>query len=408
MKKNIFDKKISIIGLGYIGLPTAIMLASSGFKVYGNDVKEEIINKTNSGELHFVEDGLSFELKKAVESNMLISSLEIVESDIYIICVPTPFYEDKEIPTPNIEYVLDASEKVAKKIKKGDMVILESTSPIGTTKKIEDILKKSGVDTNEIHIAYCPERVIPGNIYYELKNNSRIIGGLNKISTEKVANFYKNFVKGEIHTTDAATAEMCKLTENSFRDVNIAFANELSIICDENNINVRELIRLANNHPRVNILNPGTGVGGHCIAVDPWFIVSNNPKTSNLIKMARQINDNKPAWVARKILERLKKLNLNNVVCLGASFKPDIDDLRGSPAIEVLELLTNNKINVSLVEPNISSHPKYKLIDINSAVESEGLFIGLVSHKQFLNIDFKKQLNLKGDMFIDFSGIIEN
>ena len=295
------NNSISIIGLGYIGLPTAALLASKGFKIKGIDINKNVVKNINEGKVHIVEPGLEAYVRSAVAKGNLKAYTEVQASHIYIICVPTPFKKNSEFPMPNIDFVREAVESISPHVKKGDLVILESTSPPGTTEMVRDILQKNEVDTSTIFIAYCPERVLPGKIMNELVNNARVIGGINSQSAEVIAAFYKTFVNGEILKTDAKTAEMCKLIENSFRDVNIAFANELSLLCDKNEVDVWELIKLANHHPRVNILQPGTGVGGHCVAVDPWFIVSQDPENSRIIKTAREINDSKSQWVADKI-----------------------------------------------------------------------------------------------------------
>jgi len=281
-------------------------------------------------------------------------------------------------------------------------VILESTSPVGTTEMIRDILQKSGVDTSAIFIAYCPERVLPGKIMAELVDNARVIGGVNSQSTKVVAAFYRTFVNGEILEAEAKTAEMCKLTENSFRDVNIAFANELSVLCDNNGVDVWELIKLANHHPRVNILQPGTGVGGHCIAVDPWFIVSQDPDKSRIIKTAREINDSKPEWVVDKIKAAADSMTTKKVACLGLAFKPDIDDLRESPAVRVVESLIEQGYNVFCVEPNINEHKKYNLIDIKKAIAEFDVIVLLVKHKEFSSNMILTELENKGAL--DFCG----
>ena len=297
-------KKVCVIGLGYIGLPTAALLANKGFKVHGVDIKQSIIDTINNGNIHIVEPDLYGYVKKSVESGHLKAHLEPTEADIYIIAVPTPFHDGH---IPNIDYIVDATKKIAPFINDNNIIILESTSPVGTTEKIQSVLKEEGVDISKIFISHCPERVLPGNIMKELVDNDRIVGGIDEISTTETVNFYKQFVNGEILSTDAKTAEMAKLTENSFRDVNIAFANELSILCDNLDMDVRKLIKLANKHPRVNILNPGPGVGGHCIAVDPWFIIHKDPQNAKLIRTARELNNYKTDWVIEKIKYQVKK-----------------------------------------------------------------------------------------------------
>lgn len=386
------DKQISVIGLGYIGLPTAALLASSGYKVNGMDVNHDVVSIINEGKIHIVEPDLDKYVKSAVSSNMLQAFIEVQPADIYIICVPTPFNDTSEIPSPNIDYVKDAALNISVHVKKGDIIILESTSPVGTTEMIETTLKEIGIDTNEIFIAYCPERVLPGKIMKELVENARVIGGLNDKSTEAVSDFYKSFVKGEILMTKAGTAEMCKLTENSFRDVNIAFANELSILCHNNGVNVWDLIDLANHHPRVNILQPGTGVGGHCIAVDPWFIVSQDPLNSRLIKTARVVNEHKPEWVVEQIIEEAEKRNTKNIACLGLAFKPDIDDLRESPAISVVDSLLKQGYEIKCVEPNIDDHKEYDLVSLDEAIKGCDVIALLVKHKEFNSIESRTQI----------------
>ena len=386
------DKQISVIGLGYIGLPTAALLASSGYKVNGMDVNNDVVSIINEGKIHIVEPDLDKYVKSAVSSNMLQAFIEVQPADIYIICVPTPFNDTSEIPSPNIDYVKDAALNISVHVKKGDIIILESTSPVGTTEMIETTLKEIGIDTNEIFIAYCPERVLPGKIMKELVENARVIGGLNDKSTEAVSDFYKSFVKGEILMTKAGTAEMCKLTENSFRDVNIAFANELSILCHNNGVNVWDLIDLANHHPRVNILQPGTGVGGHCITVDPWFIVSQDPLNSRLIKTARVVNEHKPEWVVEQIKEEAEKRNTKNIACLGLAFKPDIDDLRESPAISVVDSLLKQGYEIKCVEPNIDDHKEYDLVSLDEAIKGCDVVALLVKHKEFNSIESRTQI----------------
>jgi UDP-N-acetyl-D-mannosaminuronic acid dehydrogenase len=391
-----YSETVCVVGLGYIGLPTAALLACKGYDVRGVDVDAIAVNTINGGGIHIVEPELGHYVKKAVESDSLKAYLEPQEADIYIICVPTPFYEDKELPTPNLEYVFKATESIAYLIKAGDVVILESTSPVGTTEKIKDILSTKGVNVEEIAIAYCPERVLPGKIMAELISNDRIIGGINEEATRRVAKFYDTFVDGEVLKCSAKTAEMCKLAENSFRDVNIAFANELSMVCDTHDIDPWELIRLANHHPRVNILQPGAGVGGHCIAVDPWFIVSGDPEHSHIIKMARQVNDSKPRWVVKKIINRVEALvdqgiAVPKVACLGLAFKPDIDDLRESPAAEVVRSLVNFGIAVIAVEPNIQTHDDFTLCSFQDSLDAD-LLVLLVKHKEFLILENREKL----------------
>ena len=390
---------VVMIGLGYIGLPTAALIASRGIKVTGVDVHQEVVNTINKGQIHIVEPDLDGLVHHVVKENFLVARTTPVEANVYLIAVPTPFKENYK---PDISYVESAVKSIAPKLNKGALVIIESTSPVGTTKKMQQVLNLLRPDlSGDFFMAYCPERVLPGNIIHELESNDRAIGGINNESTEKAINFYKLFVKGELHRTNARTAEMCKLVENSSRDVQIAFANELSIICDKADINVWELINLANKHPRVNILQPGTGVGGHCIAVDPWFIVSEFPKESKIIRSAREINNYKTDWVIEKIKNSALEFELKNkkkpiIACMGLAFKPNIDDLRESPALQVYETLSNEEFNLLPVEPNIEKHDKIKLVKDNDALNRADIIVYLVAHNQFKNhthVDDKKYLS---------------
>ena len=391
-------KTVCVIGLGYIGLPTAALIANKGFSVSGIDIDEGIVSKINKGEIHIIEDGLKAFVKSALLLGKLKAFNKIQQSDVYIICVPTPFKnEDRDIPKPNIDYVLSATESIAQFIKSGDLIILESTSPIGTTEKIKQTLINCGANLENVHIAYCPERVLPGKIMTEIVDNDRIVGGLTSMSTKKVKDFYKVFVKGKIFETDAKTAEMCKLAENSFRDLNIAFANELSMICDKQDINIWNLIKLANQHPRVNILQPSTGVGGHCIAVDPWFIVSQNKEKAKLIRAAREVNNYKTKWVINKIKNNLVNSIPKNgikpkIACLGLTFKPNINDLRESKALEVTETLLAEGFEVITVEPNIQLHKNFKILNMFDAIEQADLICILVKHREFLKPEVKNKL----------------
>jgi len=400
-------KSVTVIGLGYIGLPTASLLASSGYQVNGYDVNQEVVDTINKGKIHIIEPNLEIFVRRAIEDKTFKAFNEIQLADVYIICVPTPFYEDTIPPSPNIELVLSASQEISKLLKPGDIVILESTSPIGTTEKIADLFNSDGLKIDDISLAYCPERVLPGNIMKELVENDRIVGGFSKKASEVISSFYKTFVAGNVYETDHKTAEMCKLTENSFRDVNIAFANELSILCDKNNIDVWDLISLANKHPRVNILQPGTGVGGHCIAVDPWFIVSSDQKNSQLIKCGREVNIKKTKWVIEKIKSSIDLFESENnkkakIACLGLSFKPNIDDLRESPAVEVVEELMHHGLRPIIVEPNISHHSQFTLFDLETAIEESDIIFILVKHDQFISI---KRSDKK---VIDFCGALQS
>ena len=401
-------KRISVIGLGYIGLPTAALLAYKDYEVFGIDLNLNIVNTINQGCAHIVEPELDAYVSSAVAKGKLKAFSSIKEADVYIICVPTPFHETEDIPQPNIDYVLAAANSIKDHVKSGDLIILESTSPVGTTEKINQIFIDSGVDADSINVAYCPERVLPGNIMQELTENDRIVGGLSERATKVVSNFYRNFVKGKVLETNAAVAEMCKLAENSFRDVNIAFANELSILCANAGIDVWRLIDLANHHPRVNILQPGVGVGGHCIAVDPWFIVASDPDNAKLIRSAREVNIYKTEWVLRQIKEatsqvELKKGSKAKLACLGMSFKQDIDDLRESPAMQVILTLQNQGYNISVVEPNVTAHDFIHLIDLDKAIADFDLLVILVRHKEFIRL---RELTLnKSPLVLDFCGL---
>jgi UDP-N-acetyl-D-mannosaminuronic acid dehydrogenase len=402
-------KTVCVIGLGYIGLPTAALLANKGFSVVGVDVKEEVVSIINEGRIHIVEPDLQAVVKSSITTNKLKASSKIQLSDVYMICVPTPLSENNNIPEPNIDYVLSATKSIAPFIKSGDLVILESTSPVGTTKKIQQTLIDCGASLKDVHLAYCPERVLPGKTMTEIVENDRIVGGLTTISTKEIANFYRTFVKGDIFETDSKTAEMCKLAENSFRDLNIAFANELSMICDEQEINIWDLIRLANKHPRVNILQPGTGVGGHCIAVDPWFIISQDVKNTKLIRKAREVNDYKTEWVIDKIKNAAANYILTTgvkpkIACLGLAFKPDIDDLRESKALVVAQSLSIEGYEINAVEPNIVSHKNFLLSNLSDAIEHADIICVLVKHHQFLQSEIKNRLIKRGAL--DFCGAL--
>jgi UDP-N-acetyl-D-mannosaminuronic acid dehydrogenase len=406
---------ISIIGLGYIGLPTAAAFAAKGKKVVGVDVNEKAVQTINRGEIHIVEPGLAEVVGKAVAEGHLRATTQPEPVDAFLIAVPTPFKDGHQ---PDLSYVESAARLIAPVLSKGNLVVLESTSPVGTTEKIAEWLAEARPDLSfppnagedsDIRIAHCPERVLPGKILYELVHNDRVIGGLTPRCSQAAANLYKIFVKGECILTNAPTAEMCKLTENSFRDVNIAFANELSIICDKHGINVWELIRLANRHPRVNILQPGPGVGGHCIAVDPWFIVSQAPEEARLIRIAREVNDSKPEWVVSKVKQAIdnfmkahpeKTEKEVTVACFGLAFKPDIDDLRESPAIAVaIGIAKVFQGNLLLVEPNVEALPSKieqigDLISISDALGKADIYVLLVDHKEFKAIDWRNRVQI--------------
>jgi len=391
-----------MMGLGYIGLPTAALIASRGIQVQGIDVNQSVVDTINSGKIHIVEPALDGLVKHVVEKGLLKANINPDNADVFLIAVPTPFKGDHE---PDLKYVESATKMIIPKLKEGNLFILESTSPVGATDKMAKIIFEERPELKgKINIAYCPERVLPGNVIYELEHNDRVIGGLDEQSTIEAQNFYRHFVKGELHATNAKTAEMCKLVENSSRDVSIAFANELSMICDKAEINVWELIHLANKHPRVNILQPGTGVGGHCIAVDPWFIVSEFEKEAIIIRNAREINNYKTQWVIEKIKSTALEFELANnrkpnIALMGLAFKPDIDDLRESPALLVADtLLSDGKYNLLLVEPNLKDSLKYDLTDYRELNGRANIVAYLVAHNQFKGLEFDCTV-------LDFCGI---
>jgi UDP-N-acetyl-D-mannosaminuronic acid dehydrogenase len=402
-------KKVSVIGLGYIGLPTAALLASNGYSVVGVDISEDVVKTINQGNIHIVEPDLDVFVRSAVVAGRLQAFTKPQPGDVYIICVPTPFHEVGALPQPNIDYVLAATRSIAPFVKAGDMVILESTSPVGTTDQMLTVLRDAGVDIDAVHMAYCPERVLPGKIMTELVENDRIVGGLTSAATHAVADFYRSFVRGAVLETDAKTAEVCKLTENIFRDVNIAFANELSLICDKEGINVWDLIRLANHHPRVNILQPGTGVGGHCVAVDPWFIVARDEVNARLIRTAREVNIQETKWVVDKIKTAAADVSARvckkpKIACLGLAFKPDIDDLRESPALEVAEALLRQGYDVVAVEPNIEAHAQLPLYNFTEIVSQADVIAVLVKHREFIEPANQQLLRYLGAL--DFCGAL--
>ena len=397
--------EVVMIGLGYIGLPTAALIASNKVQVHGVDINQKVVDTINRGEIHIVEPELDTAVALAVKGGYLKAATEAVESKNYLIVVPTPFKGKNE---PDISFVEAATRGILPLLKAGDLYIIESTSPVGTTEKMMDLIYRERPELeNQLYIAYCPERVLPGNVMHELVHNDRVIGGVNEVSTEKALAFYSNYVKGELHPTNARTAEMCKLVENSSRDVQIAFANELSLICDKADINVWELIKLANKHPRVNILQPGCGVGGHCIAVDPYFIVSDYPKEAKMIASAREINNHKAFWCAEKIQSEklayeLKCQKKPKVALMGLAFKPNIDDLRESPAKYIVQKVLQNSNNEEhfVVEPNIKEHNVFKLTNFEHAIEQADIIVFLVAHDQFRSAVIPKEKKV-----LDFCGI---
>ena len=396
-----------IYGLGYIGLPTAVYLCSKGLKVYGVDTNIKLVEDINKGNIQTTERGLSEMLLIALEKNTFKAGIDYLSSDIHVIVVPTPFKNNNE---PDISIVEDVAKKLTNNVKEGDLIILESTSPVGTTEKVSQIIYNNRKDLQDkLYFAYCPERVLPGQIFQELKDNDRVIGGINEESSKKAKLFYEKFVDGNLHLTDCRTAEMCKLVENSSRDVQIAFANELSIICNKANINVWNLIELANKHPRVNILSPGCGVGGHCIAVDPYFISSQFPQESKIISQAREINNYKPIWCFEKIKEEINNLqNTKNrkitISVFGLTFKPDIDDLRQSPSLDIAKKVYNKYgPNVIIVEPNLIKIKEFKLTDLHYAYKKCDIAIFLTNHSKFNEI----KIDINKKKVLDFCGLLK-
>lgn len=396
------------MGLGYIGLPTAIIAAKEGgVDIVGVDINPSVVEQTNAGHLHIIEPGMEEMLQEVVKSGKLHASTTPEVSDAYFMVVPTPFKGNHE---PDVSYVEAATHAVIPFLKEGDLYVIESTSPVGTTEQMSKIIFDERPELKgKIFIAYCPERVLPGNVIYELVHNDRVIGGLDEASTKKAQEFYGQFVKGTLHPTNARTAEMCKLTENSSRDVQIAFANELSLICDKAGINVWDLINLANKHPRVNILLPGCGVGGHCIAVDPYFITADFPAESKLISAAREINNYKAFWCAEKVKNAMLEFELKHhrkptVAMMGLAFKPDIDDLRESPAKQIVSKVMQscNNADILVVEPNVKSHNVFKLTDYKEAYEKADIIVFLTAHKPFKTLPWSDD-----KVILDFCGIFK-
>lgn len=400
------NQKVVMVGLGYIGLPTAALIANNNIHVHGVDINPHVVETINAGKIHIVEPSLDKAVANAVANGYLTASTTPVEANTYLIVVPTPFKAKNE---PDISFVEAATKSIIPLLKEGDLYIIESTSPIGTTEKMMHLICNVRPELKDkLYVAYCPERVLPGNVMHELVNNDRVIGGIDEKATQKAIAFYRQFVKGELHPTNARTAEMCKLTENSSRDVQIAFANELSLICDKADIDVWELIRLANKHPRVNILQPGCGVGGHCIAVDPYFIVADYPMESQIIAKAREINNYKSFWCAEKVknakLEfQLKHGRKASVAIMGLAFKPNIDDLRESPAKYIARRILQDSHDDTcyIVEPNINEHKLFKLTSINEAVEKAEIIVYLVAHNEFKNIVLNNE-----KIVFDFCGVV--
>ena len=407
IKNNNMQPEVVMMGLGYIGLPTAALIASNGVNVHGVDINPVIVNTVNKGEIHIIEPELDEIVSNAVKKGFLKADTKAVKANNYLIVVPTPF-KDRNIP--DISFVEAATKAILPLLKKGDLYIIESTSPIGTTEKMMNFIYSERPELRDsIYIAYCPERVLPGNVIYELVHNDRVIGGVNESSTKRAISFYKDYVKGELHPTNARTAEMCKLVENSSRDVQIAFANELSLICAKANINVWELINLANKHPRVNILQPGCGVGGHCIAVDPYFITADFPVESQIIRKAREVNNYKSFWCAEQIKSAKLQFELDNgrkpkIAIMGLAFKPNIDDLRESPAKYIAQKVLEdvNDDEVYIVEPNIEKHDFFKITGYENAFEKADIVVYLVAHDEFKNLPKKSNKKV-----LDFAGVLK-
>lgn len=397
-------KSICVIGLGYIGLPTASLLGTKGYQVIGVDTSKHVVDTINDGNVHIVEPDLDILVKSAVQSGHLHAVMTPQTADVYVIAVPTPL--EAETKRPDVSYVEAATRSIAPLVKAGDLVLLESTVPVGTTVgSVQKILRSCAPDSARgVHLAHCPERVLPGRVLSELVDNDRIIGGVDAASADAAAAFYEEFVRGQVYKTDAPTAEMAKLAENTFRDVNIALANELSIICDRYGVDPWGMIDLANRHPRVNILQPGPGVGGHCIAVDPWFIVDSAPEDAHLIRTAREVNDGKPEWVLAKVRDAVSGISSPVIACLGLAFKADVDDLRGSPAAEIVSRLHEERVGrVVVCEPNHTVHPEFQLTSLDAALAQADVVLLLVDHKEFRVLTLEA---LKGKIVIDTRGAI--
>lgn len=408
-------RQISVLGLGYVGLPSAAVFANSGLRVVGVDIDSNAVETINGGKAHIVEPGLDDLLNKVVGNGSLRATTVAESADVFVIAVPTPFKESHE---PDLKYVKSVADMIAPLLKKGNLVILESTSPVGATEQLASWLRDARPDLEipemddsqaDINLAYCPERILPGKVIEEVVSNDRVIGGITPACSEAAVQFYKHAVKGECHVTNARTAELCKLSENSFRDVNIAFANELSIIAAKMGVDVYELIALTNKHPRVEILQPGTGVGGHCIAVDPWFIVASAPDEARIIRMAREVNDDKPAWVVDQVSKIAADFNSPKIACMGLAYKPDVDDLRESPSITAVQSLIERKLGeIIICEPFVTELPgslagnDIRFADMNSAVRDADIILFLTAHHKFRSID---PLDLKGKAVFDACGL---
>lgn len=406
-------QRVCVVGLGYIGLPTASLLATKGFEVQGVDVNPDVVDTINAGDIHIVEPELDILVRSAVQSGRLEAALKPEPADVFILAVPTPFREEHK---PDLQFVEAGARLVAGVLEAGNLVILESTSPVGTTESVLEWIREErpDLDGESLHLAHCPERVLPGDIIRELVANDRVVGGITPEATERAAEFYRTFVAGTVFPTDSRTAELVKLAENTYRDVNIAFANELSRICGELEVDVWELVGLANHHPRVNILEPGPGVGGHCLAVDPWFVVDSAPETARLIRTAREVNDHKPAWVARQVLGAAQAFRSARgrdptISCFGLTYKADVDDLRGSPAVEVIRSLAEAGAGRVLVtDPYVPELPpalngsRARLVGSAQALEEGDIAVGLVDHRLFRRIP---PASFSGKVVVDARGM---
>lgn len=399
-------KKICIVGLGYIGLPTATMFSCYGHKVIGVDVNEKVVNNINKGKIIIEEPNLEELVEDVVKKGNLIASISPKESDVFIISVPTPIKDDK---TSDMSYVISATKSIVKYLKEGNIVVLESTSPVGTTEEVvKPIIEESGLKVGrDIMLGYCPERVIPGKIIYELKSNDRVIGGIDKKSAEEIRKIYKTIVDGNIYLTDCKTAELCKLMENTYRDVNIALSNELLLICDKLNINVWEVIEYSNKHPRVNLHTPGPGVGGHCLAVDPWFIIEKEPELSNIIKSSRLLNDSMPEYVYNKINKILQKDKSKKITILGITYKANTDDMRESPIIKLIDKLLKNNYNVKVFDPYIKDFQINCQSILEACKDSDLLILG-VNHDYFKNLPLDEiKTTMKGNLILDTRNFLD-
>jgi UDP-N-acetyl-D-mannosaminuronic acid dehydrogenase len=405
------DTRVCVVGLGYVGLPMAAILASRGFSVHGVDINRKAVDTINAGKAHIVEPDLDIILRAAIQTGNLKAHLTPAEADVFVVCVPTPCTADHK---PDMRYVFEATESICPFLRKGNLVILESTSPPGTTEEVGQIIRRathfsvggSSERPPDIFVAHAPERILPGKVLREVVENHRIVGGIDKASTAECAAFYRSFVTGDLLLTEARIAETAKLVENAYRDVNIAFANEVSLLAEELGIDVWELIELANKHPRVKILSPGAGVGGHCIAVDPWFLVWQAPGLTRMIRTAREVNDYKPRWIVERVLKRAARLRSPKIAVLGLAYKPDIDDLRESPAVAIAHDLIESKVGeVRVVEPNLREHPEFKLVALETAIADADIVVVLVAHKEFKGIHSSL---LQDKTVIDACGALRN